>query len=653
MGHSEVFIKFIMVFVSLGNFFHFIQSTSPSYPTWSTNGEKRRQAVLGILAQEVIHHQDRSSPEGSGTSIESTLHMIRTSILKELGTQSADWHTTKSSAVGKSRLAPFSLGSEKPSFKGQATVEDYGDAKKSQNPVNISIVTSKTTPNPGPTETCLFGVSPCLSSTSLNGTSLVWNDMKRTLSFVWELHVFGSASLFLLLALLGILGVIHAHTLSFPLREALTLTNSLVVISVTLRAVLFLLDPYGTRQLLSRASFTALYNVSLHLLLWAQTSLALLTLRTLTLLFFQLDVQHLWVVGALALTHCIPLVVADLYPSVISHAFPLLLQTLSLCWGIPLEIGIVMKSLSNLHFSSFSLPQWMPSRKVEMCAKRVTAVCAVLGILSSTLHMYSLLWLYGLLGNWRHFGWSWWLCQFWGRILELFWGFSLIVLGSWVSGALTRGCSKSEHSHGKDTNMIDKVLPSLRKGSFKKSQKTWEELMPNNWSKYKLSRAKMSSAMAMYDDQLGHTDPVSTTSCDSQAAVLWQKVGERECVLSLIEFDMVPPSPINLRRSIESAFHHRPMVSGGLFIAPPPSWTQTVTGTNNTDGDDILPPAYSSFGWAMDTESIHTSLNDFCCEPPWYTSDQNNMPTVTEDEQNLEPLTVYQHDMSDDEITNL
>ncbi|KAK7916642.1 hypothetical protein WMY93_012403 [Mugilogobius chulae] len=108
---------------------------------------------------------------------------------------------------------------------------------------------------------------------------------------------------------------------------------------------------------------------------------------------------------------------------------------------------------------------------------------------------------------------------------------------------------------------------------------------------YKLSRAGISSAISTHEDKsykADHTDPVSTSSCDSQAAVLWHKVGERDCVLSLIEFDMVPPSPINLRRSIDNA-----LMSGSLFTAPPPSWT--------------VPPAYSSFGWGpwILTLSLH------------------------------------------------
>lgn len=469
--------------------------------------------------------------------------------------------------------------------------------------------------------------------------------MKRTLAFAWELHVFGSAGLFILLTLLALLGMVRACRLPHPLCEALTLTNSLLVISLTLRAVLLLLDPYGTRQILSRATLAALHNVSLHLLLWAQIALALVSLRRLTLLFLQLEVQHLWVVGALAILHCVPLLVADLYSSTVSPALPLLLQTLSLCWGIPLGMGIVTKSLSHFpHDLRSSLPQWIPSRRVERRAKRVTAACASLGILSCSLQMYSLLWLYGLLGNWRHFGWGWWLCQFWARVLELSWGFSLVALGLVVFWTSSKGHSRVEHVQGrgagskKGGDTSNRMLSYFKKRPLRKSEKTWEELMPNNWAKYNLSRTGIYKARGTYDYHLftykldNTPDPVSTTSCDSQAAVLWQNVGEHECVLSLIEFDMVPLSPINLRRSIDNALYHEQLVSGSLFIAPPPCWTHTVTGTDSTDGDDMIPPAYVSYSWRMDTESIPASLDHF------QTSESNQ---------------VKEEDLSDDGITDL
>ncbi|XP_055365195.1 proline-rich transmembrane protein 3-like [Betta splendens] len=479
----------------------------------------------------------------------------------------------------------------------------------------------------GPGDPCVLGRRPCVVPRTFNGTSLLWDDMSRTLAFAWELHVFGSAGLFLLAAVLASLGMAGACACPRPLCDALTVANGLLVTAGALRGVLLLLDPYGTRQVLSRAALAALHNVPLQLLLWAQVALALVTLRELRLLPFPLKLQRPWVVGGLAVSHCAPLLVADLYASAWTPALPLLLQTLSLCWGLPFCMGILTRSLSHAHpFFRSSAPHWVPSQRTERRAKRVTAVCAFFGVLCCSVHMYSLLWLYGLLGNWRRFGWGWWLSQFWARILELAWGFSLLFLGSWVFWTPSRSHSKGDQwpGRGEVSKRMDgkglwgRVLAGLRRGPLRKSEKTWEDLMPNTWAKYNLSRAGISNkVMCPYDDHpsiimAGHTsDPLSSSSSsDPQAALLWQKVGERECVLSLIEFDMRPPSPINLRRSIDYALHRGQLVAGGLFTTPPPSWTHTLEADSaDGDGGPALPPAYVGYRWMLDAEPVAASLD--------------------------------------------
>lgn len=548
--------------------------------------------------------------------------------------------------------------------------------------VQNNVFTSMTNQNQsGPGGPCVLGLSPCVVLPNFNGTNLLWDDMRRTLAFAWDLHVFGSASLFILIAVLAVMGMAGACTLPPPVCDALTLANSLLILSGTLRGVLLLLDPYGTRQILSRATLAALHNVPLQLLLWAQVALALVTLRGLKLLLFPLKLQRPWVVGALAVSHCTPLLIADLFSPTLSPALPLLLQTISLCWGLPFCMGILTKSFSNLHpFLRSSVPQWVPSHRVERRAKRVTAVCAFLGVLCFSLQMYSLLWLYGLLGNWRRFGWGWWLSQFWARILELAWGFSLLVLGSWLFWTPSKGQSRGDHGQGRsevakgveETSLWGNVLASIQKGPLRKSEKTWEELMPSNWAKYNLSRTGFSNnAMCPYDDQPSviipqyKPDPVSNSSSDSQAAFLWQKVGERECILSLIEFDMRPPSPINLRRSIDNALHHGQLVAGGLFTPPPPSWTQTV-GTDTTDGDGApatFPPAYVGYRWTVDTESISASLDHFQAKEPTQspsaTAEYNGSvgsPAAAHQGEELSSASsavMHQHDWSDDDITDL
>lgn len=526
----------------------------------------------------------------------------------------------------------------------------------------------------GPGGPCALGLSPCVVLKTFNGTNLLWDDMKRTLAFAWELHVFGSAGLFILMAVLAVVGAAGARALPHPVCDALGLANSLLILSGTLRGVLLLLDPYGTCQILSRATLAALHNVPLQLLLWAQVALALVALRGLRSLLLPLKLQYPWVVGGLAMSHCIPLLAADLFSPALSPAVPLLLHTLSLCGGIAFCVGILTKSFSHLRpYRRSSIPQWAPSQRVERHAKRVTAVCAFLGILCFSLQIYSLLWLYGLLGNWRRFGWGWWLSQFWARILELAWGFSLLVLGSWIFWTPSKGHSRcDEVSKGVgETTLWGRVLASIQRGPLGKSEKTWEDLMPKNWSKYNLSiRGFSNNVRCPYDDQPSaitpkyKPDPVGNGSSDSDAALPWQKVGERECVLSLIEFDMRPPSPINLRRSIDNALHHGQLVSGGLFTPPPPSWTYSVATSTDRDGGGTttFPPA-SSYGWTLDTESISASLDHFQADEPIEshgdTADCNGSvgspATAHQGEEFNSAFSVgmHQNDWSDDDVTDL
>lgn len=543
-------------------------------------------------------------------------------------------------------------------------------------PVQTKGFTSMTNQNPsGPGGPCVLGFTPCVGLTNFNGTNLLWDDMKRTLAFAWELHVFGSAGLFILMAVLAVLGMAGASTLPDPICITLTLLNGFLTLSATLRAGLLLLDPYGTRQILSRAALTALHNAPLLLLLWAQVALVLVTLRGLTLLLFPLKLRRPLVVAGLAISHCTILLIADLFSPILSPALPLLLQILSLSWGLPFCMGVLSKSLSHLHLSlSSSVPHWAPSHRIEKRAMRVTAVCAFFGVLCCSLQMYSLLWLHGLLGNWRRFGWGWWLSQFWARILELTWGFSLLVLGSWVFWTSSRGHSRDDHGQGRvevskgveETSLWGRVLASLRRGPLRKSEKNWGDLIPNNWTKYNLSRSGISkNIMSPYDDQPSiitpECKPIPASSSDCQTALMWQKVGERECVLSLIEFDMQPLSPINLRRSIDNALHHGQLLAGGLFTPPPPSWTHTVD--QDVTNGETFPPPHVGYGWMLDTDSINASLDHFQAKEQIQSSNvttdhSDNAECPTSQHQGEEfnatlSTVLHQHDWSDDDITDL
>eukprot|EP00063_Salmo_salar_P012570 XP_013987405.1 PREDICTED: proline-rich transmembrane protein 3-like [Salmo salar] len=447
--------------------------------------------------------------------------------------------------------------------------------------------------NGGP---CVLGLGTCVLPTGTNGTLLLWEDLSRTLAFAWELHVYGSAGLFLLLSCVAVLGMVGRSNILPPLCDVLTLANRLLLLTGALRAVLLLTDPYGTRRILSRPVLTALYNLPLLLLLWAQVALAMILLSP--------AMQRPRVVGSLAVLHCTLLLAADLLSPTLSHAFPLVLQSLSLCWGLTLCLSILTQSLSHLQpFSKTPVHQWGAPQRIEERARRVTAVCALLGVLCSGLQIYSLLWLYGLLGDWRRFGWGWWLGQFWARVLELFWGFSMLVLGSWVFWTPRRSRARSDNGQGRPERAS--FWKILRIGPFRNFEKNWAELIPKNWAGQHHSEAD-SGSIRVYDnpptthslrDTMSpshHKGGEPTTSSSGDTHLLWQRVGERECILSLIEFDMLPQSPINLSRSIDNALL---LGVGSLFTAPPPStWTHQAGADTDTSlaDSEITPPSLTS-----------------------------------------------------------
>ncbi|TKS71814.1 Proline-rich transmembrane protein 3 [Collichthys lucidus] len=548
---------------------------------------------------------------------------------------------------------------ERPSHTSTVNDDFLNGLNSRKLPIQNNVHTSTINQNmSGPGGSRVLGLRPCVVLPNFNGTNLLWEDMRRTLAFAWELHVFGSAGLFILMAVLAVIGMAGACALPHSVCDALILTDCLLILSGALRGVLLLLDPYGTCQILSRAALAAFQNVPLHLLLWAQVAVTLVTLRGLNILLFPLRLQHKWVVGALAISHCTLLFIADLFSPPLSPALPLLLQTLSLCWGLPFCMGILSKTCSNLHpFVRSSFPQWFPSQRIEKRAKQVTAVCAFLGVLCCSLHMYSLLWLYGLLGNWRRFGWGWWLTQFWARILELAWGFSLLVLGSWISwmpslGNLAgdQGESRSDaHKEAEEASLWGSTLSSIRK------EKTWEDLMPSNWAKYNLCKTGFIKNVMRLCDDLPPTiipecmpDTVSITNSDAQGAILWQKVGERECVLSLIEFDLRPPSPINLRRSIDNALYQGQLAEGGLFPPAPPSWTHPE-GTNTIvkdSGTATSLPDPVGYKWTLDADSISASLDH---------RKEKQSPTATSDynSNNESSAVMHQQDWYIDDLCNV
>ncbi|XP_036390233.1 proline-rich transmembrane protein 3 [Megalops cyprinoides] len=487
-------------------------------------------------------------------------------------------------------------------------------------------------PAPSPVGPCAPGSGPCVVPSASNGTALLWGDLRRTLAFAWELHVYGTAGLFLLLAGGALLGLLLSPGLHCPHRGCLALANALLLLAGALRATHFFLDPYGSREILPQPGVTALYNLPLALLLWAQVALGLLALKGAGLTLLPPGLQRLPLAAVLAVLHCTLLLAADLLSPALSPAVPVVLQTLSLSWGLAVCLGFLFYAFPRLRrhpappVPEEPLPRgedWQGGQRVGRILGRVLAVCACLGALCCGLHVHATLWLYGLLGDWRRFSWVWWLVHFWARLLELAWAFSLLLLASWVfwrprdrrgaqgaaegrAGADLPSSSSSSASMQRHTCWA-KIVQSLRGRPCRKSESNGiggggAGELPNNWAGQERPGADISKSLirnrdppalsrSVKDSNRGRNQkggasgsvgsllrlhslgrpPQRSLSSSLDREKEWAR--EKESILSLNDFDLRPPSPIDLSRSIDEALHREHLLGGGSLFRPlcPPS----------------------------------------------------------------------------------
>ncbi|XP_034028606.1 proline-rich transmembrane protein 3 [Thalassophryne amazonica] len=470
-------------------------------------------------------------------------------------------------------------------------------------------------------------------SPSHNVTLLYWVDLSQTLAFAWELHVYGSASLFLLLFAGAAVGLTLSPSTNCPHQGALALANALLILAGGIRAALFLVDPYGTRHFLPRPAVTALYNLPLHLLVWTQAALVLLAMRAVGVSVLPSALECPPLVAVLAVLQCTLLLATDLLSPAFSPVVPVTLQILSLCWGIALCLGFLCYVFPRLRCPTIphhEVPEearrkaLTGSRRTGVILARVLAVCAVLGALCCGLHVHATLWLYGLLGDWTRFNWGWWLVHFWARLLELAWGFSLLLQGSWLFWK-PQGCQGRERteigagraggdlpSPGQSVSSTNrhtcwsKIVQSLRGKPCRKSESNGvgggggSGEVPNNSTSQERPGADITKSLirnqnhkqvtagqrsakdsnrgwnhrghfterGISNDSTGSLLRLQALSRPPPRSVSGNLVQDRDTSVSLYEFDLRPPSPIDLTRSIDEALHREHLLGGGSLFQP-------------------------------------------------------------------------------------
>lgn len=357
--------------------------------------------------------------------------------------------------------------------------------------------------------------------------------------------------------------------------------------------------------------------------------MALLALRVAGVSVLPSTLERPPLVAVLAVLQSTLLLAADLLSPALSPVVPVTLQVLSLCWGLALCLGFLCYVFPRIRCPAVShrgVPEearrktWSGSQRIGVILGRVLAVCAVLGALCCGLHVHATLWLYGLLGNWIRFNWGWWLVHFWARLLELAWGFSLLLLASWVfwrpagcrgreEGGQDGRAAGDQPSPGQSVSSTQrhtcwsKIVQSLRGKPCRKSESNGvgggAGDMPNNWAGQERPGADISKSLirnqnheqssaqsrCVKDNNRGRNHRGQSAergiSGSTGSLLRLQALGrppqrsisgsldqDRDTSLSFCEFDLRPPSPIDLTRSIDEALHREHLLGGGSLFHP-------------------------------------------------------------------------------------
>lgn len=438
-----------------------------------------------------------------------------------------------------------------------------------------------------------------------NQTLLKWDDLQRTLSFAWDMHVYGTGALFLLLSVIALINLIGSPILQVPYLPYVILANALLFVIGVLRGVFFLLDPYGTKMKITQPIALVMYNVTFPLMLTAFATLVLLVLKIARLQVLPPKFQSLALLAVIAVIHFIVLLSADLLIHLLNPSVNMVLQILSISWGIFLMVGnfVVYYQLRKSSKEIANETRVSPtcedivvvqtqgrSIKCMFTSSRVLLVGSIFGLLCCALQVYAILWLYGLLGRKNEFSWSWWFLQFWFRIFELALCFSMIFV---ASHSFCLQCSNNDHTCW--SKIISYFclykksdVPEYPNNCYDWTNNIQDRMVNNNISKSLIrnqaenvplrilkenNETKSSAAIgnnSQSSSPLFKPKPESVFGPKSQNVTMGRSYTsicfERESMLSLTDLEFRPPSPINLSRSIDEALFREHLVRDSIFL---------------------------------------------------------------------------------------
>ncbi|XP_078059502.1 uncharacterized protein LOC144485102 [Mustelus asterias] len=438
-----------------------------------------------------------------------------------------------------------------------------------------------------------------------NKTLAQWNDLKRTLGFVWEMHVYGAGILFVILMLLSLINLIGSPILYTPDVGYLMAANGLLFALALLRAVYLFFDPYGSKSKLPPVGSLVLYNVTFPLLITTFGILILLLLKTGKLQMLSSKIQSPALLAVIAVIHFVVLISGDLLYSLLNPAVNIVLHIFSVSWGSFLIFAFFLtyrklKSRSEATIGQIQKPTIRNEESLDLqnqeralkrllISSRVMAIGGVFGFLCCALQVYAILWIYGILGEKGHFYWSWWFLQFWYRSFEIAISFAMCFVTSYAfcqqQGRPDYICWSKivQYFH----HYRKREVPEYPNNCYDWSSTTQDRITSNDICKNlirnqpecmplktlnEMNEPKPNKSYCNNDGSmisLNHRPRIPVLGPKSHNLMMGRSFTsiciEKESVMSLNVFDLRPPSPINLSRSIDEALFREHIVRDSLF----------------------------------------------------------------------------------------
>ncbi|XP_067854646.1 proline-rich transmembrane protein 3 [Heptranchias perlo] len=524
--------------------------------------------------------------------------------------------TTRGSQSGNDRQSPtmmtasntstgvnISSSKEQDSQNGseQKRIVPVNAQKPDHTPGSEPTIGNRSDENSSYSRLCSTRDEDCVS----NKTSTQWNDMKRTLGFAWKMHVYGAGVLFVILMLISLINLIGAPILYIPDLGYLMMANALLFTLALLRAVYLFLDPYGSNSKLPLVGGLVFYNITFPLLIATFGILTLLLLKMGRLQMLSSKIQNPAFLAIIGVIYFVVLISGDFLHFLVNPAVNIVLHVFSVSFGSFLICAFFLtyrklKSRSEATIGQIQKPTIRNEESLDLqneeralkgllISTRVMAISGVFGLLCCALQVYAVLWMYGILGEKGRFYWSWWFLQFWYRSFEIAMSFAMSFVASY---AFCQQQGRPDHTcWSKIVQYFHRYrkseVPEYPNNCYDWSSGTQDRITNNDICKNLIRNQPECMPLKTLNEinepkpkkgyynndgsmiSLDHRPKIPVLGPKSHNLMMGRSFTsiciEKESVLSLNDFDLRPPSPINLSKSIDEALFREHIVRDSLF----------------------------------------------------------------------------------------